>query len=88
MVNIGVFNLGDMLGRILPFAPIKQLQCDWWTERGLIKFAVIEIIFIPLLMLTAVPGGQSLTYIKHNFFLSFSFFKICLLFHVCNFFDY
>jgi len=60
VVTIFAFNFGDMLGRLLPFAPIKRLSPESWSEKSLVWFAVIELLFIPLIMLCSVPYGNPL----------------------------
>jgi hypothetical protein len=52
IVMIGVFNVGDLVGKSLPFLPLAAFQPQTWTEAGLLKFAFARLPLIPILILS------------------------------------
>lgn len=52
---IAAFNVGDLLGKLLPFVPIRALRHTAWLPRSLLLFTVARLVYIPLLTLTVAP---------------------------------
>eukprot|EP00040_Diaphanoeca_grandis_P020660 m.109889 g.109889 ORF g.109889 m.109889 type:complete len:446 (+) comp27996_c0_seq1:263-1600(+) len=55
VVVIATFNVGDLVGKTLPFLGIKFLKFTAWSQWGLFLFAMSRLVFFPLLVLTATP---------------------------------
>eukprot|EP00040_Diaphanoeca_grandis_P024048 m.131713 g.131713 ORF g.131713 m.131713 type:complete len:494 (+) comp29561_c0_seq2:42-1523(+) len=77
VVHIFAFNFGDMVGRLLPFSPWKALSPESWSAVGLIRFGISMLLFIPLLMLTAVPYGDP--YIAGEFWVILFTFTLAVM---------
>ena len=64
---IFTFNVGDLIGKLLPFAPAAGLQPAWWCDRpkALFKFVAARTVLIPFMVLCVAPvespvfGGQA-----------------------------
>lgn len=55
IVMMAVFNVGDLIGKALPFLPFSMFQASSWTTAGLIKFVAARVPLIVILVLCAAP---------------------------------
>ena len=55
IIMMAVFNLGDLIGKALPFLPVPWLSARSWTAAGLLKVVAARIPLIIILVLCAAP---------------------------------
>ena len=56
IVMIAVFNVGDLIGKVLPFLPVEAFQARNWTEDNLVKFVLVRIPLVLFIVLCATPN--------------------------------
>lgn len=54
IVMMTVFNVGDLIGKTLPFT-LPVLGASAWTPWGVLRFALARLPLIPLMVLCATP---------------------------------
>jgi hypothetical protein len=57
---IALFNVGDLVGKLLPLLPVQSLQPPAWAETKLLKFTLWRVAFVPFMVMCAAPKGSPL----------------------------
>lgn len=52
------FNVGDLIGKVMPLTSIPSFQPQGFSRLWLAKAVTARCVFIPLLIMTAAPLGH------------------------------